>query len=132
MYNMGFAQSGYVAAAKDARVMSANPHELITILFEELLNLLDEIYVIYKRSETREIADQQAMALSIVDSLMISLDMGKGGDLAQNLHRLYGQVRQLIEAREADNRLQNNRLENNRTAHLIISEIFSAWSQINR
>lgn len=124
---MGFAQSGYASAGKDARVMSANPHGLITILFEELLNLLDEIHIIYTRAETKEIADQQAMALSIVDSLMISLDMEKGGDLARNLHLLYGQVRQLIAAREAD-----NRLENNRAAHRIISEIFSAWSQISR
>ena len=123
---MSFAQSGYAAAGKEARVMSANPHELITILFEELLNLLDEIYVIHARGETREIADQQAMALTIVDSLMISLDMEKGGDLAKNLHQLYGQVHQLIAVREPDNRLKNNR-----AAHQVISEIFSAWSQIS-
>ncbi|HEY9090368.1 flagellar export chaperone FliS [Parasphingorhabdus sp.] len=125
MYNMSFAHSGYATAGKEARVMNADPHELITIMFEELINLLDEIYVIYARGEKHGIADQQAMALTIVDSLMISLDMEKGGDLSKNLHQLYGQVRQLIADREPE-----NRIENNRAALRIISEIFSAWSQI--
>ncbi|MBF6601807.1 MAG: flagellar protein FliS [Sphingorhabdus sp.] len=125
MYNMSLAQSGYATAGKEARVMNAGPHELITIMFEELINLLDEIYVIYARTEKQGIADQQAMALTIVDSLMISLDMEKGGDLSKNLHQLYGQVRQLIAGREPE-----NRMENNRAAYRIISEIFAAWSQI--
>ncbi|MEW4467099.1 flagellar export chaperone FliS [Parasphingorhabdus sp. JC815] len=118
-------ESGYAAAGKEARVMNANAHELITILFEELLNLLDEIYVIQSRDEKRGIADQQAMALTIVDSLMISLDMEKGGDLAKNLHQIYSQVRHLIAAKESA-----SSLENNRAAHQIISEIYSAWLQI--
>ena len=39
MYNMSLAQSGYATAGKEARVMNAGPHELITIMFEELINL---------------------------------------------------------------------------------------------
>lgn len=126
MYNINLVESGYAGAGKEARVMNANAHELITILFEELLNLLDEIYVIYARESGRKITDQQAMALTIVDSLMISLDMEKGADLAKNLHQVYDQVRQLIAATE-----HANRSENNRAGHQIISEIFSAWSQID-
>ncbi len=118
-------QSGYAVAGKDARVLNANPHELIAILFEELLNLLDEIQVIHKRGETSDIADQQAMALSIVDSLIASLDMEKGGQLAQNLRQTYGQVRALIADKEPATQLQNNRV-----AHKIISEVHAAWAQI--
>ncbi len=125
MHDMSIAHSGYAVAGKEARVLNANAHELVNILFEELLNLLDEIHLIYRRGQSREIVDQQVMALTIVDSLMASLDMKKGGNLAKNLHLLYGQVRQLIASREPKNLIRNNR-----AAHRIMSEIFSAWSEI--
>lgn len=125
MNNMSLAQSGYASAGKEARVLNANGHELITILFEELLNLLDEINLIQRRDDKREIADQQVMALTIVDSLMVSLDMERGGELAKNLHNLYGQVRQLIASKDPKNLLKNNR-----AAHQIIAEIYSAWLEI--
>lgn len=125
MLNMSIAQSGYATAGKEARVLNANAHELVNILFEELLNLLDEIYVIHMRGSSRDIVDQQVMALTIVDSLMVSLDMKNGGDLAIKLHRLYDQVRALIAARDPKNQIKNNR-----AAHQIMSEIYSAWSEI--
>lgn len=118
-------QSGYTFAGKDARVLNANAHELIAILFEELLQLLDEIQIIHSHDAKREIADQQVMALSIVDSLIVSLDMEKGGELAQNLRETYGQVRALIAADDPVNQMRNNR-----AAHKIMSEIYEAWSQI--
>ena len=120
MHNMSLVQSGYAVAGKEARVLNANAHELINILYEELLNLLDEISVIHTRGQSREIADQQVMALTIVDSLMVSLDREKGGDLARNLHR-----RELIASKDPKNQLKNNR-----AAHQIILEIYSAWSEI--
>ena len=81
MYNMSLAQSGYATAGKEARVMNAGPHELITIMFEELIHLLYEIYVIYARTKKHGIADQQAIAQTLVDFLMISPDMFKVGVL---------------------------------------------------
>lgn len=125
MHNMSLVQSGYATAGKEARVLNANGHELITILFEELLNLLDEICVINTRGQFRGIADQRVMALTIVDSLMVSLDREKGGDLAENLHQLYGQVRVLIASKDPKSQLKNNR-----AAHEIMSEIYSAWAEI--
>ncbi|MEH6757823.1 MAG: flagellar protein FliS [Parasphingorhabdus sp.] len=125
MYNMSFAQSSYASAGKRARVLNANSHELIAFLFDELINLLDEILVIHKRDKSSAIPDQQAMALTIVDSLMVSLDFEKGGNLAMTLHRLYGQVRELIAAKDADNQIRNNR-----AAHQMISEIYAAWAEI--
>lgn len=125
MHNMSLAHSGYTAAGKEGRVLNANAHELITILFEELLNLLDEICVIHTRGQFRGIADQRVMALTIVDSLIVSLDREKGGDLAENLHQLYGQVRALIASKDPKNQITNNR-----AAHQIMSEIYSAWAEI--
>lgn len=125
MPNLSAAQAGYSVAGKEARVLNANAHELVSILFEELLNLLDEIFIIHTRDQRREITDQHVMLLTILDSLMISLDMEKGGDLAKNLHQLYGQVRELVAVRD-----RQNDLKNNRTAHRITSEIYTAWCEI--
>ncbi|GAA0469165.1 flagellar export chaperone FliS [Parasphingorhabdus litoris] len=117
--------SGYTVAGKNARVLNADAHQLITILFEELLNLLDEIRVIQTRGETSEITDQQVMALSIVDSLIVSLDMENGGEVAANLRRTYGQVRALI---AADN--PTDRLKNCQIARQMVAEIHDAWMGI--
>lgn len=125
MPNLSSAQCSYAAAGKEARVLNANGHELITILFEELLNLLDEIYIIHTRDQDRALTDQRVMALTILDSLMVSLDMEKGGDLARNLHQLYGQVRELVAVKD-----RQTYLKNNRAAHQIISEIYTAWCEI--
>jgi flagellar protein FliS len=118
-------RSSYVDTAKKGRVLSANSHQLITILLEELLNLLDEICVIHTQGKTSGITDQKVMALTILDSLLLSLDYKKGGDLADNLALIYTQVRALIESSDPAQQLKNNR-----AAHQIISEIFSAWSEI--
>lgn len=121
------AQHSYVESGKRARVLGANSHQLITILLEELLNLLDEICVIHTSGRPPETRDQQVMALTILDSLTLSLDMKNGGDLAMNLRVIYGQVRKLI---ESDN--PAHQLKNNRAAQQIMAEIFAAWSEIGQ
>lgn len=125
MNNMAFAKNSYTNTAKEARVLSANAHQLISILLEELVNLLDEISLIHSRGDTHGAVDQQMMALSITNSLLVSLDMEKGGDLAVNLRLIYSQVRKLIAANHPAHQLSNNR-----AAHQVIKEIYSAWTQI--
>lgn len=125
MNNLAYAKNSYVSTGKEARVLSANAHQLISILLEELVNLLDEISLIHSRGDTDGAVDQQVMALSIIDSLLVSLDMEKGGELAINLRLIYSQVRKLVAANHPAPQLSNNR-----AAHKVISEIYSAWSQI--
>ncbi|VAW04577.1 Flagellar biosynthesis protein FliS [hydrothermal vent metagenome] len=125
MNNLAYAKNSYVSTGKEGRVMGASGHQLITILLEELLNLLDETCLILTQERQQSVTDQQVMALTIVDSLLVSLDMEKGGELAKNLQLIYGQVRKLIESDDPANQLKNTR-----TAHVIMSEISSAWTAI--
>lgn len=127
MNNLAYAKNSYVSTGKESRVIGANGHQLITILLEELLNLLDETCIILAQEKQQGIADQQVMALTIIDSLLVSLDMEKGGELAKNLQAIYAQVRRLVQS--DDPAIQ---LKNTRAAHVIMSEISSAWAMIGK
>ena len=118
-------QLHYQNTAKQARVLGANAHELISILLEELLNLLDEMAALRMRNDQGTIRDQQVMALTILDSLIISLDLDRGGDLAKNLELIYREVRKLIAAND-----NVDPAADNRAAHQIITEIFDSWRAI--
>lgn len=119
------ARMQYQNSAKAGRVISANGHQLITILFDELLDLLDEICVIHSRGKGIGVVDQQVMALTIIDSLLESLDMEKGGNVALSLQNIYLQVRKLLESKDTSLLLQNAK-----AAHQVISEIASAWREM--
>ena len=115
------------ASANNGRVRRVKGARLITILLQELLHLLNEICTIYSHGGTQGAVDQQVMALSLVDSLIESLDMDNGGHLSQNLERIYQQVRRLIGSDDPANQLKNNR-----AAHQVILEIHTAWSEGQR
>ena len=127
MNSLAAAKSSYSINGKKGRVLGADPHQLITILLEELVNLLDEICLIHAKGNTETYIDQQVMAQSILDSLIVSLDMEKGGALAINLRSIYAHVRKIIGLTDPGNKLPNVR-----AAHRIISEISDAWLQINQ
>lgn len=119
------AHSGYHETSKQARIAGANAHELISILYDELANLLDEMAFLEKRDKGHTIRDQEALALSIIDSLIISLDMQRGGSLANNLKANYAQMRWLLTSSDAQNRLTNTL-----AASQIVFEIRDAWKKI--
>ncbi|MCF3095886.1 flagellar export chaperone FliS [Aeromonas australiensis] len=86
------AQDGYDAyqfAATQAKAASADPHQLVLMLMD---GLLDEIaraegHILAKRFERKGQAISKC--LQILGGLDSALDMDKGGELAANLHRLY-------------------------------------------
>jgi len=96
---------------------STGDGHLITILLEELLLLLDEIAAIQGSDDENTVIEPRAMALTILDSLVLSLDTKTGGELAENLRlsKLVASKRQL------------NLEKNNHAARQIISEIYTAW-----
>lgn len=75
---------------KQARVASASPHHLITLLLEAALVVLAQAR---RHMEERDIAAKGAAlgkAIAILqEGLIPALDRDAGGDLAQNLHDLY-------------------------------------------
>lgn len=119
------ARASYQAVDLTSRVEGASPHQLIAIMFDELLKSLDAMTVAAGRRDFARLAAGQARALSIIGGLEASLDMERGGDLARNLANVYREAHRLTLAagRESKGELAQQ-------ARGIIAEIASAWSAI--
>jgi flagellar secretion chaperone FliS len=115
----------YQAVDLASRIEAASPHALIVIMFDELLKSLDAMAVACKRRDFGQRGTRQARALSILHGLEISLDMERGGDIANSLSLIYREARRLIIAAAHDN---DPRAVSQ--AHEMLQEIASAWEAI--
>ena len=120
------ASEAYKQAENIGLTEVTNPHEIIQTLFKELLksmdtferSLLDE-----KLLETR--SSSFAKSLTIIYSLQTSLDFEKGGEISNNLFRIYEYSRQQLISD-----LKNAKPDGVKNAIPIIEEIADAWNQI--
>lgn len=73
----------------EARVNSATPEQLISMMFEGAIARLREarVHIEAGRIDKRSTAINRAVA--IIGGLQSSLDLEKGGDVAENLEALY-------------------------------------------
>jgi len=117
----------YKNAQRDAAVESNDPHEIIAVLFSELIKAMrsfaDGLEADAPMSEARN--KHFSRALSIIYSLQSSLNFEQGGEIAENLFRLYEFARQQL--------LDSSR--NRETAGVLaaidaLQNIREAWDQI--
>lgn len=108
-----------------ARVEGASPHGLIMILFEELLKGLDILRAAERNGDGFRHAAIQARATSILHGLEQSLDYEKGGEIAENLGRIYREARRLLATPAGPERLAA--LDQ---ARAMTGDIAGAWSEI--
>jgi len=79
-----------------ARVQGATPHGLISIMFEETLK---GIAVIEAAEAARDLPRRnlaQARVISLLHGLESGLDYTRGGEMAENLGRIYREARRLL------------------------------------
>jgi flagellar secretion chaperone FliS len=130
-----FASAGYASARKSyanaeigARVEAASPHELIAVLFEELLKNLDTLGVGLSANGTMTRAaaiQRRSRVNTIIIGLEASLNHNQGGEIAGGLLAIYREARRLIgEGVTAGD--PKPVIE----ARGMIAEIADAWSQI--
>ncbi|MFC3714112.1 flagellar export chaperone FliS [Sphingoaurantiacus capsulatus] len=119
------AQASYQNVDLQTRAAGATPHQLIAMLFEEALNAIDTLSAAAARKDFARAAQSQARALSIIGGLQASLDMERGGDLAQNLADVYREASRLIMASGKSNEPMFAQ-----QARSMLAEIASAWSAI--
>ena len=81
--------SMYQKTAAYSGTMHADPHSLITQMFDGALTRIAQSKGAMERSETLQKAELISKAIKIVGSLEGCLDHDKGGDLSQNLSKLY-------------------------------------------
>ncbi len=130
-----FATAGYAAAKAQyssidiaSKVEGATPHQLITVLYDELIKSLDTLVVGLSANGTLTRAgaiQRKARANAILFGLDGCLDHEQGGELARGLSAIYREARRLLEAAVAQHDpkpvIQ---------AREMISEIASAWAKI--
>ena len=85
----------YVNANREAVAESENPHALITVLFDELIRSM-RLYLSQSKAGEHNENENVVRALTILYGLQSSLDFENGGEIAENLYRLYEYARQQL------------------------------------
>jgi len=84
------ASSAYKIVSAETSVQNANPHYLVHLLYEELLQSLARARGALARNDISAKGAAIGHAVSIIDNgLKAGLNLAQGGELAQNLSRLY-------------------------------------------
>ncbi|MCE7795639.1 flagellar protein FliS [Sphingobium sufflavum] len=127
-----FGTQGYAAASRryaaiDAggKIEGATPHQLVKILFDELLLAIESSALSAAAGDSAKARDKQVRALMLLRALDSSLDFDKGGDVALSLGVIYREVRQRLLVA-----VPQNDAERIMSAHAVIAEIAGAWTQI--
>jgi flagellar protein FliS len=105
---------------------SRSPLELVVMLYDGALRFLDEARAADARKDLRARGRAISKTLAIVGQLQNTLDMEKGGAVAEQLDELYGYI---------TSRLIDVTVKQDITAcdevHKLLSTLRDAWSQIS-
>jgi flagellar protein FliS len=123
----GAATARYQGVDLTSRIEGATPHQLVQIMYEELLKSLDAMAFAALRGDYAKRGQHQSKTLAILTALETSLDFDKGGEIASGLVTIYREARRLVVAagREGD-------AQPVLKAREMLGEIASAWEAIGR
>ena len=118
----------YQNADRNAAAESEDPHALVALLFEELLRHM-RLFVatLDDGSADSDVRSHHfSRALTILYGLQSSLNFEQGGEIVENLFRLYEYARQqLLSASRTDD------ITGTHAAINALENIYDAWSQID-
>lgn len=115
----------YQTVDTDAQALGATPHRLIQMLMEGGLTRIAQARGAIERGWTAEKGELIGKAVGIVGGLRNGLDFEKGGELAQNLDRLYDyMIAKLTEANVHNDLARLDEVAN------LLREIKSGWDAI--
>jgi len=119
------AMDGYGRAAVESEVNYATPHRIIQMLMEGALSKIATAKGCIARNEIAEKGRQINWGMNIIQGLRSSLDLEKGGEVANNMDALYEyMVNRLLEAN-----LNNDVAILDQVATLL-QEIKAGWDNI--
>lgn len=119
--------SAYKRASVDASVEMANPHQLVTLLFEALQRTLGSATLAMQAGDISTKCNHISSAIRILEEGLIApLDLSKGGELAGNLKNLYEYcVMRLVLANAKNDPALLNEVKQ------LIEPVASGWKQID-
>lgn len=115
----------YASTQTYSGVAYADPHSLITQMFDGALKRIAQAKGAIERKEIAEKGNHIGHAIAIIGSLEGCLDHEKGGDLSRNLSDLY----EYMNLRLAEANINNDITKLDEVSRLIL-EIKGAWAQI--
>lgn len=120
------AASAYKRVAVETGVSHADPHRLVAMIFDALLQSLVRARTAMERGELAEKGQQIGKGVRLIEEgLLAGLNPAAGGEMAQNLGALYTySVRRLTEAN-----LRNDLKALNEVIQLI-EPVAQAWQEI--
>lgn len=119
------AMNQYKQVGTQVSADSADPHQLIVMLFDGALERIAIARGAIERKDIEEKGQKIGRVIAIVDGLRASLDKERGGEIAENLDNLYDYIqRRLFEAN-----LTNDLAVLTEVADLL-KEVRSAWIAI--
>ena len=115
----------YQTAEQEFLVEGADAHNLVQILFTELLSNLDRAGECLEAKDFTAKSSHLSKSLTILHVLATSLDFERGGDVAASLAELYDWARRkVIQASCSNVRAELTEV------HKVMAEIASAWESI--
>lgn len=71
------------------QIMTASPARLVAMLFEKAISCLNEAIRAIEAGDIQARWKANSRAMEIINHLLTTLDMEKGGDIAKNLDQIY-------------------------------------------
>jgi len=125
MAHPGQARMHYEAMAYASRIEGASPHELVAILYEELVLSLTLLSHAYNARDSVKANAQFGRSSGIIHALEAGLDLQLGGKLAQTLAGIYQSARkEIMIAREMQDGARIERLAR------AFSDMSASWNKI--
>ena len=119
------AMNQYKQVGTKVAVDVADPHHLIQMLIDGALEKINSAKYHMVKQDIAKKGEDISKAISIIDGLRTSLDMEKGGEIADNLLALYDYMqRKLVESN------MNNKMEGLDEVASLMNEIKAGWSAI--
>jgi flagellar protein FliS len=82
----------------------ASPHQVVQVMLDTLLSRIAEASGHLDRGELGAKGEKITKALGIIEALLLGLDKDRGGELAQNLERLYDYASRTLLKAHLENR----------------------------
>ncbi|OAZ98514.1 flagellar export chaperone FliS [Halomonas sp. G11] len=124
----GRGASAYARVGVESGVMSADPHQLIVMLFDGAQAAIRAARIHMQAGNSAEKGRSISKALDIVNNgLAAALDREKGGDIAEQLGSLYSYTARLLLAAN----LRNDEASLDE-AERLLEDIASAWREIGQ
>ncbi len=118
--------SAYQRVNIETGVSSASPHQLVKMLFDGLLEAVGLARVAMRRGDIATKGRQIGRAVRIIDEgLKPALNLEQGGDIAANLHGLYGYCSQRL----TEANLRNEEVALN-DVFRVIETLADGWKQM--